>query len=178
MSSRIYVAYNSAAPGAAAPASQASGTVIRTLFQLATATTGAFTVIEWGISFDGFTASAPGKVELIAHATGPCTSMTAHVAADIARVGGASLGGAAAGLATTLQLGTALSGYNVAGAAAEVTPGTPRLDDFQLLPPTAPYVKQFPGEFGPQVGASEFMRTRITIGTGVNVVCYILFSGD
>jgi hypothetical protein len=178
MSSRLYAVYNGAAPGAAAQASQASGAVVRTMMQLATATTGAFTVIEVGCSFDGFTAAQPGKFELIAHAGGPCTAMTAYAAADIARFAGSSLGGAAAGLATTLQLGTALSGFNTAGGAAEVTPTTPRLDDFQLLPPTAPYIKQFPGEFGPQVGASEFLRTRLTFGTTVNVVCYVVFSGD
>jgi hypothetical protein len=178
MSSRLYCAFNSAAPGAAAPGSQATGTAIRTLLQLATATTGMFTVIEVGISFDGFTAATPGKFELIASTAGPVTSLTAHVAADIARQGGASLSGAATGVATTLQLGTALSGYNVAGAAAEVTPTNPRLDDFQLVPPTAPYVKQFPAEFGPQVGVSEFMRARLTNTVAVNCITYIIFSGD
>jgi hypothetical protein len=171
MATRLYAAYNAAAPGAAAPVKQATGNVVRTMMQLATATTGGLEVIEWGMSFDGSTAAMPGNCELIAHAGGPCTAMTAYVAADISK-----LSMAASGLATTLQLGTALSGFNSAGGAAEVTPTTPRLVDVQLLPPTAPYIKQFPLERGPEVQNSEFLRIRVTFAASISALCYVCFA--
>ena len=44
-----------------------------------------------------------------------------------------------------------------------------------MLPPTAPYIKQFPLERGPEVNASEFLRVRVTFGTAINALCYVVW---
>ena len=128
MATRLYSLPNGAAPGAAAVVKQATGTAIRSLQQIATSTTGSLEIIEWGISFDGSAAATPGTVELIISTGGAVSTLTANVAADIAK-----LSFAASGLASTVQLGAALTGFNAAGAGTEATPTNPRLVDQQLL---------------------------------------------
>lgn len=173
MASRLYSVFNGAAPGAAQVAKQATGTAICTLFQLGTAATGTLEVIEWGISFDGSAAATPGTCELIIATGGPLTTgMTNFVAADIAKL---SFSGN--GLASqAITLASANSSWNPAHAGTEVTPTGPRLADAQLLPPTAPYIKQFPLERGPEMNFSEFLRVRVQFGTTINALAYIVFA--
>ena len=153
-------------PTTAGPAKVTTGTVIKTLQQLGTAATGALEVIEWGISFDGSAAATPGVCELI-DTTAIAATVTAYVAADITAVSGA-----ANRLATTIGLTTTTSGYT---ATIEGTTTTSRTGDFQLLPPTAPYIKQFPLERGFEVFASELLRVRVTFGTAINAISYIVW---
>ena len=166
MASRVYTAYNGAMPTTAGPVKVTTGTVIKTLQQLATSSTGAFEVIEWGISFDGSAAATPGVCELV-DTTAVGATVTAYVANDITAVSGA-----ANRLATGLTLGTTASGYtaSIEGATTQTRTG-----DFQLLPPTAPYIKQFPLERGFEVFASEFLRVRVTFGTAINALCYVVW---
>ena len=167
MATRIYTAYNGAMPTTAAPAKVTTGTVIKTLQQLSTPATGTLEVIEWGISFDGSAAATPGACELVSTASVAAT-VTAYVANDIT-----SVSGSANRLATSLTLGTGNSGYT---ATVEGTTTQTRTGDFQLLPPTAPYIKQFPLERGFQLFASEFLRVRVTFGTAINALCYIVWA--
>ena len=167
MASRIYTAYNGAMPTTAAPAKVTTGTVIKTMMQLATPATGALEVIEWGISFDGSAAATPGACELV-DTTAINATVVAYAAADITAVSGA-----ANRLATLLTLGTAASGFT---ASAEGTITATRMGDFQLLPPTAPYIKQFPLERGFECFASEFLRVRVTFGTAINALCYVVWA--
>lgn len=48
--------------------------------------------------------------------------------------------------------------------------------DGQLLPPTAPYIKQFPLERGPQVNPGRFLQVRCTFGTSVNAYAYVVLA--
>jgi hypothetical protein len=50
---RLYMVGNYTRPTTAAPVKQPTGTAIRTMLQLATTTTDAIKIVEWGISFDG-----------------------------------------------------------------------------------------------------------------------------
>jgi hypothetical protein len=156
-----YIAYNGAMPTTAALASVTTGTAIKTMLQVATPSTRQLRVIEWGISFDGSAAATPGKVELIQ--TDVAATVTAHVAAGVMPHNEPN---APASLVT---LGTAATGFT---ASAEGTTTASRVLDYQLLPPTAPYVKQFPLNREPEIPISKFLRVRVTFAA-VNAVCYI-----
>lgn len=166
MASRIYQAYNGAMVTTAAPAKITTGTAIKTMLQISTSATMALEVIEWGISFDGSAAATPGVCELVDTVAINAT-VTAFVAADITK-----LTQAASALATGITLGTANSGFT---SSAEGTITATRQLDTQMLPPTAPYIKQFPLERGPEVLASEFLRIRVTFGTAINALCYVVW---
>lgn len=171
MSTRLYTTGNwtTAASGVtAAPAKVTTGTAIKTMMQLSTSSTCSLEVIEWGISFDGSAAATPGVCELVDSVSVAATSLTTYAAADIVKL---SQGGG--GLLSGLTLGTANSGFT---AGAEGTVTAVRAFDVQLLPPTAPYIKQFPLERGPQVMLSEFLRVRVTFGTAINALCYIVWA--
>jgi hypothetical protein len=150
----------------AAPAKVTTGTAIKTLQQLATTSTMTLEVIEWGISFDGSAAATPGVCELV-DTVAVNSTVTAYVAADITKV--SQVGTTASGL----TLAVAGSGYT---ASAEGTVTATRQFDTQLLPPTAPYIKQFPLERGPTMLQSEFLRVRVTFGTAINALCYIVWA--
>jgi len=66
--------------------------------------------------------------------------------------------------------GTGATGF---GFSTYGTPTRVRSLDSQLLPPTAPYVKQFPLERGPQVNPGRFLQVRCTFGTSVNAFAYV-----
>lgn len=157
--------HNSSLVTTAAPVSQPTGTAIRTMLQIEAPAAAEMTLIEWGISFDGSAASTPGKVELFATTVG-ATMSTAHVAADCQKV---SHNDSASGFVVG---GTTHSGFATA-AVTEGTVANARMFDMQLLPPTAPYVKQWPLGREPVVFATQFLRVRVTFGTSVNAFIYV-----
>lgn len=163
----IYVAYNSAAPGAAGPVSQPTGTAIRTLLQIAVPSTRQFKIVEWGISFDGSAAATPIKCELLT-CSGAATMTTALSAADIVSLSDPL------GPASLTTFSTALTAF----ASAAVTEGTltsVRLADGQLVAPTAQYIKQWPLGREPLAPASSFIRVRVTAAATVNAICYVVW---
>ena len=180
MPAATYLVHNSAQVTTAAPVSQPTGTAIRTMLQLAPLVSSfPIRIIEWGCSFDGSAAATPGKVELLA-CTGAATMTTALAAADVQPFGSrldfpANTAGSSG---SPLSLGTALSGF----ATTSVTEGTvanARMFDAQLVAPTNQYVKQFPLGREPQLGGNsatqEFLRIRMTFGTTVNALIYVIF---
>ena len=163
MAEKSYAVTNGAAPGGAAPATIATGTAIKTMIQLATnTTTPAIRFIEWWVEFDGATANTPIKVELLRHTGGPQTTLTAYVAGDIAKFSDPNAA------ASSIQLGTALSGYS--NTTTEVTPTTAVSLETHLVPPTSGIYVQFPLGREPEVQVSAFARIRTTAGASVN--CY------
>lgn len=157
----LFKMFNSAAAGAAAPLAVTTGTTIKTLLQIAPPSTHRIFVKEWGISFDGYTAAAPIKVELLA--TSGAATVTAAVSADITRF-------EPSGLASFVTLGTTATGYT---ASSEGTPGTCREFDVQFVAPTNQYAWQWPLGEEPIVAPSEFLRIRVTAGTAVNAYCWV-----
>lgn len=146
-----------------------TGTVIKTLLQVKPSATAIAKIVEWGISFDGFAAALPGRVELIE--TDVAATVTAFVAADLTKVNGEALSG---GDPTTnlIQVGTTSSGYT---SASEGTITAVRnLDAPVFLPPTAPFVKQFTLGYEPVIQVGKFGRIRVTFGTAVNAYCYMV----
>ena len=163
MAAKTYAVTNGAAPGAAAAVPLTTGTAIKTHIQLATnTTTPAIRFVEWWAEFDGSTAATPIKVELIRHTGGAQTTLTAYVAGDIAKVNDPNAP------ASSIQLGTALSGYS--NTTTEVTPTTAVSLETHFVPPTSGIYVQFPLGREPEVQVSAFARVRTTAGAAVN--CY------
>lgn len=132
-------------------------------------------VIEWGISFDGTAAATPGKVELIDTGTVFATMTTAYAAADIQPFGNSLIVANTAGSdGVPLNLSTTTSGF----ATTAVTEGSitaTRMGDCQLIAPTGQYVKQFPLGREFEVPGGHALRVRVTFGTTVNAICYVIF---
>ena len=166
MASNIFSAFNGAMVTAAAPVKITTTTAIKTLMQLSTPATAGLEVIEWGISFDGSAAATPGVCELV-DTVAVAATVTAYVAADMTKV--SQVGGRN----SYLTLGINNSGFS---ASVEGTVTATRQFDTQMLPPTAPYIKQFPLERGPTMLLSEFLRIRVTFGTAINALCYVVWA--
>lgn len=168
-SAPTYMVVNGAMPTTAAPASVTTSGAIKTMLQLKPAIR--LRIIEWGISFDGSAAATPGKVELIE--VDVAATVTAYAAADVFPWADLNAVANTAGTSgTPLNLGTTHSGFTSSG---EGTTTASRLFDLQLLPPTAPYVKQFPLNREPDCTVAKFQRIRVTFGTAINAYCYIIF---
>lgn len=145
-----------------------TGTVIKTLLQVKPSATIRAKILEWGISFDGFSAALPGRVELIE--TDVAATVTALAAADITKLDDAALMG---GDPTTnlIQVGTSATGFT---ASAEGTITAVRnLDAPQFISPTGQFIKQFPLGAEPVIQINKFGRIRVTFGTAVNAYCYM-----
>lgn len=164
----LYLLFNGAAAGAAAPVAVTTGAVIKTMMQLKPSATIVAKIVEWGISFDGSAAATPIKVELVE--TSGAATVVASAAADITKLDGNALAG---GDPTTnlIQVGTTSTGYTASG---EGTPGTCRIFDLQFIAPTNQYVKQFPLGREPVIQVNTFGRIRVTAGAAVNCYCYVI----
>lgn len=143
-----------------------TGTSIKTLLQVKPFNP--IKIVEWGISFDGFAAALPGKVELIE--TDVAATVTAHADADITKQD--LVGDGTAASVAGLTLGTTATGYTASGEGSITS--VRNLDAPQLLPPTGPFVKQFPLGREPLIQVAKFARIRVTFGTSVNAYCYMV----
>lgn len=170
MSTRLYMIPNSTTVSSgltAAPAKVTTANVIKTMMQVQCSSTAGLEVVEWGISFDGSAAATPGVCELV-DTVAVASTGTIYNAADIVKMSTAQ-----AGQTSTIVLGTTASSFT---ATIEGSTTVARLFDVQLLPPTAPYIKQFPLERGPTVLPSENLRIRVTFGTAINALCYVVWA--
>lgn len=159
---KIFQAFNGPMQTTGAPAKVATGTAIKTLLQIVPAANSSISIVEWGISFDGFAAALPGVVELIE--TDVAATVTALSGADITKYSDPT------GDAALLTLGTAASGYT---ASAEGSITAVRTGDLQLIGPTNQYVKQLPLDQEFVIAAGKFARIRVTFGSTVNALCYL-----
>ncbi len=163
---QILTIFNGPATPAAAVPSVATGVVIKTMLQVQADRK--FKIIEWGWSADASAAAVPGAVELVD--TGAiAATVTAYAAADINKTGDPD----AEPVDTILGLilGSTASGFTSTG---EGTVTVVRRFDQQLLPPTGPYVKQWPLGREPVVNHDTNLRIRNTFAVGVNAVCYVV----
>ena len=149
-----------------------TGTAIKTMLQLKPATNSPITVVEWGISFDGFAAAAPGDVELVETGTVFAT-VTASAAADImphndynAPVNTAGTSG------IPLNLGVTHTGYT---ATAEGTVTATRVLDGGQMAPSAQFAKQLPLGREARIEPGFSLRIRVTFAAAINALCYVIF---
>jgi len=161
----LYLLGNGPMPTTAAFATVATGTSIKTMLQAKFFNVAR--VVEWGISFDGSAAATPGKVELIDTGT-VFGTVTASADADVFKLSGSDQ---AVASVAGLTLGTSATGYTCTN---EGSITTTKVFDMQLLPPTAPYVKQFPLGAQPLCLIGNALRIRVTFGTTVNAYCYVI----
>ena len=158
---QLYFAGNGAEPTTASRVAVATGTGIKTLLQVAVPSTVNIRVIEWGISFDGSAAATPGVIELI------------HT--DVAATSGTSLTPTKWGHPTATSLCVGGTGATCFSPSAEGTITSVLTGDVQFLPPTGPYVKQFPLGREFLVPLSRFLRIRVKFGTTVNALAYVIW---
>lgn len=160
-------AYNGPAPTTAAPTRVATGTSIKTLLQIATPSTKDLEIVEWGISFDGTTASdAPVKVELIQ--TDVAATVTAHVAAGVIPWDDPN------GPASLVTLGTSATGYTATVEGS--TTASRMLDYADVTPYGGLYRKEFSLGARPKLPVSKFLRVRVTAAATVNAVCFVTWA--
>lgn len=161
----LYFIANGPMPTTAAQAAVTTGTAIKTLLQIKPFNL--VKIVEWGISFDGFAAAAPIKVELLETGTVFAT-VTASADVDIAKYNDVS---AAVASVAGLTLGTTATGYT---ASAEGTITAVRMFDVQFIAPTNQYVKQFPLGREPEINIAAAGRIRVTAAAAVNAYCYMV----
>ncbi len=165
----LFSIQNCSLPTTAAPVKQPTGTAIRTMLQIECGANTGLTIVEWGISFDGFAAALPVQCELF-ETTVAATMSTASVSADVTEMNAQAIGGA-----TTIVFGgTTHTGF----ATAAVTEGTVanyRSIDAQMIAPTNQYVLQWPLGREGQIQPSKFVRIRVTAGTTVNCYAYVVW---
>lgn len=165
----LYKIFNGPAPTTASQVAVTTSTSLKTLLQVKPGTTQTIRLVEWGISFDGFAAAAPGIVEV--GVTDVAATVAAHVAAGIHKYDSAAL---ASGDPTTalFAVGTTSTGYTASG---EGTVGAFRLADVQHIAPTNQYLLQFPLGREFVINPSEFFRIRVKFAAAINAICYGLF---
>jgi hypothetical protein len=162
----VYKVYNAAMPTTAAIAKLATGTAIKTHIQLAPPTNRDVMILGWGVSFDSNAAGVSITCELC-ETDVAATSLTAHVAAGLVNINNP-------GLSNSLcQLGTALTGW---GAGAEGTITAVRMGDAQLVQPTNQFIYDWILGYEFVIRAGKFGRIRITTGTTVNCLAYMLYT--
>jgi len=155
----LYQAYNGAMPTTAALTPITTGTAIKTLLQIATPSTLQLEVVAWGIDFDG----SPSAIKCELVETDVAATVTAHVAAGIIKVSEPTA------LASNVTLGTSATGYT---ATAEGTTTATRIADYHILTAnTYSYEWSLGRSF--VVGASKFLRVRVTAAAAVNAVCWV-----
>jgi hypothetical protein len=166
MSEKLYVVYNGPMVTTAAPAKVLTGASTKTMLQIRASATKPLHVVEWGISFDASNMGTPGVAELVDTAAIAAT-VTAYVAADIQPYNDPNAP------ASEIQIGsTTNSGYSASG---EGTIVATRSLDTQLVDPALAYSKQFPLGREPEVKVGNYLRIRVTFGTTVNALCYVIF---
>ncbi|MEU8151794.1 hypothetical protein [Nonomuraea sp. NPDC048901] len=163
----LYWAANGAMPTTAALTPVTTGTAVKTLLQIATPSTKAIKVVEWGISFDGSAAATPIRCELVQ--TDVAATVTAHVSAGVQPYSDPNAP------ASLMTLGTSATGYT---ATAEGSITATRTGDLQLIAPTTSYVKMWPlgREFA--VPVSKFLRVRVTAAAAVLAYTYVVWSEE
>lgn len=159
---KTYYAANVPMVTTAAPVPITTGTAIKTLLQIATPSTEDLLVVAWGITFDGTSAAAPIKVELVQ--TDVAATVTAHTSTGIVNWNNPN------GPGSLVTLGTSATGYT---ASAEGTTTATRMLDFQQVPPNGGYQYEFPLGREPQIPISKFLRIRVTAAAAVNAHCWV-----
>lgn len=163
-----YITFNGPSPTTAAQQKVTTGTVIKTMLQLATPSTRQIQVLEWGYSLDAASA-AVGQIELLQ--TDVAATVTAHVAAGVPNLD-------PNGAASLLTLGVSATGYT---ASAEGSTTVARVFDARQISVAAgttdlQYTRVFMPDARPIVAVSKFLRVRCTFTSATNMTCWVLFS--
>ena len=159
-----YKTWNEPMPTTATIAKVTTGTVIKTMLQVATPSTRQMQLISWGFSCDAAPGSGSLLVELLQ--TDVAATVTAHVPAGVQPLDPNAP-------ASLMTLGTSATGYT-ASAEGSIT-ATRSLDTWQI--PTyqiePAYAYQFMPDERPIIAVSKFLRVRATATAAVNMLCWV-----
>lgn len=158
--------FNSPMVTTAAPVPVTTGTVIKTMLQLATPSTRQCQLIAWGYSLSAVPGSTGGVIELVQ--TDVAATVTAHVAAGVQPLDPNAP-------ASLMTLGTSATGYT---ATVEGSTTATRMLDFDQVPPSAGAVPttfdyQWVLDERPIIAVSKFLRIRATFAAAVNMSCWL-----
>lgn len=162
----IYLLANGAMQTTTAFTKVTTGTSIKTLMQLKLLQPAC--ILEWGISFDGSSATTPGLVELIE--TDVAATVTAYVKADITKIDYTALQ-ISDPTVSFISVGTSASGYT--GTVEGTITSVRNLDAPQLIAPTNNFYKRYQTK-KPYIQANKFARIRCTFSAAINTYCYII----
>lgn len=152
-------------PTTAAQAVVTTGTAIKTMLQLKPFNQAK--IKAWSVSFDGTTANAPIKCEILETGT-VFGTVTASVDADCIKLDGSDQ---AVASVAGLTLGTSATGYTCTSEGAITTV---RMFDAQLVAPTSQYIYQWPLGQEPVLVIGNATRIRVTAASGaVNAYCWV-----
>lgn len=168
--SNTYAVWNGPMPTTAPVQKVTTSTSTKTMLQVAPNVP--IKVVEWGVSFDGSAAATPGYCELIDTGT-VFGTVTAYAVSDVMPFFDPNApANTSGGTGTPLKLGTALSGYTCT---AEGSITASRVGATRLVAPTNDEIQQYPlsREFGVLPG--DCLRVRMTFGTAINALCYVIF---
>lgn len=161
----LFIAYNCAIDATTGVMSGTSYTAgAKCAIQLAPASGSYIRPIEYGCSFSGIAAAAPSIVTL-AQASAASTGLTTHSTSTIMPLGDLAK-------TSTLQMGTALSGY---GAVAIVTNTTERQYAGAQVGPMTQYEKQFPLGRDYLCLPGKFLQFRVNTAATYTMISYIIF---
>lgn len=149
-------------------ASVTTGTAIKTMLQVKPSATVVMKVKAWGISFDGFAAALPGKVELIE--TDVAATVTATATADITKLDGDALSGGDP-VTNLIPVGTTSTGYT-STSEGSIT-AIRNIDGPQFIAPTTQYSYEWALGNEPVIQISRFLRIRVLFGAAVNCYCWV-----
>lgn len=162
----LFIAGNYPPPTTAPPAAVTTGTATKTMLQIAPATTRPIRVVKWSVQF-ATAPTAPITCELVETGTIFAT-VTAHGAGGVQPYDR----GVAAGAVSTVQLGTALTGYT---ASAEGTIVATRHGDLQIIPiGVGSYTWEWSLGREFEVAAGRSLRVRMTTATAINALTFVV----
>lgn len=165
----MFWAANNAMPTTTQYATQATGTALRTMLQVATPSTSTLKVVAFGVEF-ATALTAAATVDLVDTGTVACTGLTAHVAAGVQPYGADAQGGT-----SVMTLGTGATGYS-AGSSTEGSPTSVRIGKMKILPIGATSY-EWEWSLGREfiVPVSHFLRLRVNTTPTINASCWILW---
>lgn len=160
----LFIAGNYPMQTTAPPSAVTTGTTTKTMLQIAAGATRPLSVVKWSVQF-ATAPTAPITCELIETGTVFAT-VTAHVAAGVQpydRTNGTPV--------STVQLGTALTGYT---ASAEGTITTTRVADLQIIPiGVGSYTWEWSLGREAEVAPGRALRVRMTTATAISALTYV-----
>jgi hypothetical protein len=155
--------YNGPAPTSSEFQAVACTTTLKTMLQVKGKIQ--FKIKAWGISFDNNVANAPVTAELIETGT-VFGTMTAHVAGGLIK----NQDGDPDPTTDHIEVGASATGYTCSNEGAITTS---RTFDSIKLPPTGPFIFQWPLGQEPVVLKGRALRIRVKAAVAVNAICWV-----
>ena len=159
-----YKTWNAAMPTTAAMVPVTTGTVIKTMLQIATPATRECQLISWGYSLSALPASGAASVELIQ--TDVAATVTAHVAAGVQPLDPNAP-------PSLMTLGTAATGYTATAEGVTTASRVFDMDQVSTVLGPVTYDYQWMPDERPIVAVSKFVRVRVTFAAAVNLLCWV-----